>query len=95
MRPSYLVNFEDASYEAEYQAAVKRVMNAFKNDQILEFLNGLKYEGKLPPTRRERMEILLEKSWGWAPPYVAKHLAQQRVEAMVKGNPNSLPANNY
>jgi hypothetical protein len=95
MKPSYLVNFDDSGYETEYQAAIKRVTNAFKSDQILEFLNGLKYEGKLPSTRRERTEILLEKSWGWAPPHVARNLAQQRVEAVVKGNPNSLPGDNY
>jgi hypothetical protein len=90
MKPSYLVNFEDSGYETEYQAAMKRVTNAFKTDQMLEFLNALKYEGKLPSTRRERAEILLEKSWGWSPPHVARNLALRRVETLVKGKAYSL-----
>lgn len=85
MKPSYAVDFEDASYEQEYQGALKKVMNAFKNDQMLEFINALKHEGKLPTSRRGITEVLLDKSWGWATPHKAKKLARQRVEHVLKG----------
>jgi hypothetical protein len=85
MKPLFSVDPEDPAYEQEYHASVKKVMNAFKNDQLREFLNSLKYDGKSPSTRRELTEILLNKSWGWVTPAAARKLVQKQVEYVHKG----------
>lgn len=85
MKPTAPAGPDSPNYEQEYNLAVKKVMAAFKKDQLLEFINKLKVEGKLPIGQRKLVQILLDKSWGWVSPDIVNRTRKLTTETVTEG----------
>ncbi|KIM30522.1 hypothetical protein M408DRAFT_328092 [Serendipita vermifera MAFF 305830] len=75
------------SYAEAYDQALKRVMRAFRGPQLIQLVNQIGFGDKLPQTQREIAEILLEKSWEWAPPHVVERREKEPLQVAQKDLP--------
>ena len=73
-------------YRQEYDQANKRIVRAFQGSQLIELVNLSGYEGKIPLTSRELVEILLDRVWRWPlPDQVAKTLREETEKLATSG----------
>jgi hypothetical protein len=88
LKPTGLVNPVgpgSRNYAEEYEVAVKKVLRAFSSQQIRGFLNILKFNDRLPTTRRGMVQILLQRAWDWPSPHELQDKAGSEKERITRG----------
>lgn len=89
MKPVSSAGPQSVGYRQEYDQATKRIIRAFQSSQLIELVNLSGYEGKIPMTSRELVEILLDRVWEWPLPEDVAKRHKEETEKVIAEIPVS------